>query len=250
MGRTLSVVLLAAAALLVIIPTALLAFGSPDAFAVLSAGDSVDPSPPDRASAAQFPAVPGCGDEEMRWSRPTEPVTLDQSALEVNYRVPQALSLEVLQGTAYVSFRDVSSSEAGVRGVEISDVSNALLHGSLLFRPYLGTDASTFLSDLNNTPEYDVIALEPGRVGADHPAIRAKVRPGQLEGYGWTHIDRLENDDRGCSLEFAIPHQLLVTDVGDKTIAVQIWAASEAELDAWLPTAMSFVETFEFRAAP
>jgi hypothetical protein len=174
----------------------------------------------------------------------------DESSVSVTYIVPEGLSLEALGDNGYISFREADAATSPTRGVEVSDVSHAVLHGSLVDRPFLGTDAASFLEDLRDTSEFTVTELTPARLGVDLEAVRADVSAEHLPADVWSHIDRLYGGERVCALEFAMPSRVTVADVGDATIAVQVWATTRPELEAWLPTAMSLIDSFRFQKAP
>ena len=116
------------------------------------------------------------------------------------------------------------------RGIVIADVFGATV-------PYndgvvLGDiDAGTFMSRLGASQQFDVGAVTPASVG-DLVGLQADVSGTTLE--------------RIPKIDLSLPSHLIALNVSGGILAVQIWAASPGGLAAWLPEAMSLLESLRF----
>lgn len=128
--------------------------------------------------------------------------------------------------------------DANSRGVVVADVTATKGHG--LRGRDLGLDAATFVDALADSGLWEV-----GDIGettlARLPAVRG--RSTFVADY-WSHLDT--TDGNGTLIELGPPSEIIVTDVGEMTVMVQVWAGTDGALDAWLPTAMELVESFRF----
>ena len=177
-------------------------------------------------------------------------IMLRGSAVSMDYSVPVALDLDAWAADGVVGF----GLPIGRRGVAVVDVSQAVRHGSTVAQPRIGSNAQTFLPDLDEAlPSGDgVIDFEVDDVEATQlagrPAWSARVSVPELDPPMWSHIDTLANSDRTCAVEFGMPNRIWVFDVGSSIVLVQAWATDEAGLTAWLPEATRLVDTFRFRS--
>ena len=141
----------------------------------------------------------------------------------------------------------------GSLGVHVVDVTGAIRHGSLESQPRIGTDAKTFLGDLDTPHPYQngVIDFEVDEVAetqvAGQPAWSARVSVPDLDPPMWSHID-YQDADRGCAVDFGVPNRVWVVDVGSSIVLIQAWASDDATLETWLPEATRLIETFRFQS--
>jgi hypothetical protein len=179
---------------------------------------------------------------------------LPSSRLSVEWSLPPETNLTVTIAGDMLSF------DAGAtRGVLVVDLTDAIRHGSLAEQPPLGTDARSFLDELEKPFPYQgaVIDFDVTDVTATtldgRPAWSAVVTLG-AEHSTFTHIDSyLSNGKirtRTCAMEFGLPNQVIVSDVGTAVVGVQTWAESESELAAWLPEARGVADALRIAAAP
>ena len=128
------------------------------------------------------------------------------------------------------------------RGIVIADVTRATSHAPATGGIVVGRDPASFVAGLR-----DVVGLavsEPGVAQfADRPAVSANVSAGAAS--GWKHIDVQIRRDQppDCVVDFTLPSRVTVADVDGLLVLVQVWAADEEGLQAWLPTATALVET-------
>jgi len=174
----------------------------------------------------------------------------------MDYSLPATLDLATPAGDGAVAFRaPFASPFQSSHGIAVVDVTRAIRHGSLIVQPRLGTDAETFLRDLDIAIPYPyngvdgVIDFEVDDVALTHlagmPAWTARVSVPELDPPMWSHIDTASRD---CAVEFGLPNRIWVMDVGSSIVLVQAWASDDAELAAWLPEATLLVDTFRFRS--
>lgn len=128
------------------------------------------------------------------------------------------------------------------RGIVVADVTQAISHAPATGGIRVGTDPATFVAGLRDT--IGLAVLDPTAVSVDgHQAISAMVSSDGLRtgsAPGWTHIDR---PGLGCVVDFTLPSKITVIDVDGALVLVQVWAANEQELRAWLPTADALLES-------
>lgn len=156
--------------------------------------------------------------------------------LAFDYDIPDGLELVRGMGgpprMGYVGF----ASRAG--GVAVEEVSRAIAH--FTNGQFLGTDAAGFLAGMANNDQFTI-----GEVSATtldgRPAFAADVTSG--------HFDISVSDSEASigSLSFDHPSRVIVADIDGAIVLVQIWAGSSAELEAWLPKALEFVDSMRFR---
>jgi hypothetical protein len=140
----------------------------------------------------------------------------------------------------YESDGDAVYVSSGARGIIVAEVTLATSHGSLT-GVRLGGTPDSFIAGLRDTAGFTVRDPEPVRF-ADRPAVTAYVTSGATS--GWKHIDRRTSQgDLGCVLDFALPSRITVVDVDGLLVAVQLWAANEEGLRAWLPIADAVLES-------
>lgn len=132
--------------------------------------------------------------------------------------------------------------DARTHGVTIADVGGATEHGSLNTAPPFGATAGDFIARLDASAGFDVLELRRSRVG-ELPAWAGTVTP---TGDGWDHIDTTTPRGKDAVASFAAPNLTFVIDVGETVVLVSIWAGAQEDLDAWLTTAMTFVDSLRF----
>ena len=183
-------------------------------------------------------------------------VTLPGTPLTVDYDLQAELGLDAASANGAVGFgtplglpQDFSRGH----GVVVADVSDAVRHGSLVQQPVLGTDAETFLRDLDMAFPYQdkfidfkVDDIAPTQT-AGMPAWSATISvPHDVSMF--SHIDVLRGGDRGCAAEFGMANRVWVVDVGSSVVLVQAWASDDLALDAWLPDATRLIDALRIRS--
>jgi hypothetical protein len=127
------------------------------------------------------------------------------------------------------------------RGIVIADVTRATSHAPATGGLLVGRDPASFVAGLRYV--VGLAVSEPEVIQfADRPAVSASVSAGAAS--GWKHIDRknrLTGPD--CVVDFTLTSSVRVVDVDGLLVLVQIWAANEEGLRAWLPTATVLLET-------
>ena len=175
----------------------------------------------------------------------------------VDYCQSAPLAIHTGLGMGIVGFGSVpecliDEPAVGERGVVVADVRGARRHGSVIEQPRIGTDAETFLRDLDvplpYPPQGVVIDFEVDDVAttrlAGMTAWSARVAPTHVP---WAaHLELFAG--RGGCLEFGRPNTVWVFDIGQSIVLVQAWASDEGALTAWLPEATRFIDAFRFRS--
>lgn len=190
-------------------------------------------------------------DDQPAGGPPIGRAVLLHGRVAVGYSLPPETGLTVVMAGGSLGF------VAGrTRGIAVVDVTETRRHGSLIQQPPLGTDARTFFEELEKRLPYtrgqvidfDVLDLTSTTLGG-RPAWSGVVTWSEVQ---WTHIDRATygSTDSACALEFDVPHRLFVVDVGPAVVAVQIWAATEPELIAWLPDAIGLAGSLRLSEEP
>jgi len=133
---------------------------------------------------------------------------------------------------------------AGDHGVMVASVDPAWGHGN--GRVFLAKDPEGFLRDLS-----DKIGLTVGTIDATtldgQPAMTATSDGSSTDLHLRSNINGLAGGD-GLFLD---GHDRLITArVGGSLVLVEIWASSEARLDAWMPDAQRLVDSVHFTAKP
>jgi len=129
---------------------------------------------------------------------------------------------------------------SAARGIVVAEVTMARSHGSLT-GVRLGETPESFVAGLRDIAGFTVLDPNPARF-ADRPAVTAYVSTGATS--GWKHIDRrARQGGLGCVLDFALPSRVTVVGVDDHLVLVQVWAANEEGLRAWLPMADAVLES-------
>ena len=213
------------------------------------------------------PGPPVCWEPDGRSTIPSHgTVTIPGTALSVDYSLPAELNLHAGMTDGVVGFgtpvglperlagTDMQQIVHGGHGVAVVDVTSAVRHGSLIEQPPIGTDAETFLHDLDTPLPYQdgVIDFEVHDVAATQLAGRtawaARVDVPVLDPPMWSHIDKFGAIDRGCAVEFGIANRVWVFDVGTSIVLVQAWASDDQALTAWLPDATKLIDAFRLRS--
>lgn len=126
------------------------------------------------------------------------------------------------------------------RGIVVAEVTEARSHGSLT-GVRLGATPGSFVTGLRDIAGFTV--SDPTSVGfAGLPAVAAEVSSGTAS--GWRHIDRRTSEgELGCVVDFTLPSRVTVVDVEGLLVLVQVWAADEEKLRAWVPAADALLES-------
>jgi hypothetical protein len=191
-------------------------------------------------------------------------VTIPGTALSLDYSLPAELDLHAGIANGVVGFGTPSglperlAGEGGQQivpsghGVAVVDVTSAIRHGSLIEQPRIGTDAETFLRDLDAPLPYQdgVIDFEVQDVAttelAGRTAWAARVSVPDLDPPMWSHIDQVKGGARDCAVEFGVANRVWVFNVGTSIVLVQAWASDDQALTAWLPDATKLIDAFRF----
>jgi hypothetical protein len=140
----------------------------------------------------------------------------------------------------YESDGDAVYVSSAARGIVVAEVTMARSHGSLS-GDRLGETPESFVAGLRDIAGFSVLDPEPVRF-AGRAAVAARVSTDATS--GWKHIDRHTSDgDLGCVLDFALPSRVTVVDVDGLLVVVQLWAANEEGLRAWIPVAEASLES-------
>lgn len=225
---------------------------SPSAVASPTPRASASPEASPRSGTPGNPCLPLEG--RVPGGTPFGRAVLPSSRLSVEWSLPPETNLTV------TIVGDMLSFDAGrTRGVLVVDMTDAIRHGSVVEQPPLGRDARTFLEELEKRFAYQgqVIDFDVNDVTATtldgRSALSAIVTLG-AEHSSFTHIDSFLSNgkvrDRTCAMEFGIPNQVIVADVGTAVVAVQMWAATESELAAWLPEARGVADALRIAEPP
>ena len=255
-GRGRGITLLAAAAIVLV--GGALAAGS----GVVRLPSIVRPVPSPSFATAPVPTWP------TRWAAPCweaastvdiasqGSVTLPGTTVTIDYALPAEFGLDAASANGFVGFgmpHGLPQKFSGGHGVVVADVSEAVRHGSLVEQPILGTDAESFLRDLDVAFPYqdkiidfkvdDVVPTEIAKM----PAWSATISvPDDVS--MWSHIDTLRGGGRGCAAEFGMANRVWVMDVGPSVVLVQAWASDDLALQKWLPDATRLVDALRFRS--
>jgi hypothetical protein len=154
------------------------------------------------------------------------------AATSIEYLIPAGLDLAVNQPWPYqVRLAPVDSAD---RGVDVADVTFFSLHD----RGRTTTSSATeFLEIVDRSDHFSV--SDRGSISIGSQTARQAVidaEPGAA-----SHIDLVGTG----TVEFGRPNVTFVVEVGERLVVVQIWANSDAGLTAWMPDAMSLVESME-----
>lgn len=146
-------------------------------------------------------------------------------------------------GPGLYGWRNTATSSTfveGARGIVVADVTDAVvLHGEP--ESELGDDPMSFLSSLDATTVFEARDIEEEWLGE----LRAVSATVVMEREWYSHLD-LAGPSGSGSVDFYHPSRVFVAQVGEALVLVQVWAETEDEMTAWLPTAMEFIDTLEF----
>ena len=129
----------------------------------------------------------------------------------------------------------------------IASVRQALTHpcpmGTGPSRVDIGDASADFLADLHRIAGVAFRATAPTTLDG-YPALETTVDVrASMCNYADLHWPNL---GLGPGLILHVPSRLTVADVEGETVLVQIWAATEADLAAWIPVATPFVDSIHF----
>ena len=134
----------------------------------------------------------------------------------------------------------------GAHGITIGSLQRPIVHTCPVDgHRRIRRDPAGFLDDLRAIAGAGLD--DPRDVTFDgRPALEANVDPAKN---GCDSVDyhvaggNVGTKDDAMLLE---PSRLIVTDVGGRTIVLQVWAATPEDLKAWLPTATRFLDGIHF----
>ena len=221
-------------------------------FAVLAACTAPAPTA-EPASSESLPSGPVQTGVMEREGRPPIPF---------EFRIPEGINLVAMdspeaegEATGLVALaapRSIGYYEGEV-GVMVADVTEATTHKSSLdpiWPPPIGSDAASFIGALD-----DALGLAVGDITAFDlgglPAFTAEVAAAPPQDQVRTnHIDvRIERGGTTGSVSFHYPSRVIVADVGGSIVLIQIWAATEPDLEAWMSIGLEIAESIRFSAA-
>lgn len=142
-------------------------------------------------------------------------------------------------------------SNGGVRGLVVASLEGAVTHacpranGGAASRVAIRTDPSTFLEDLHTIAGVGFGTTAPSTLdGLPGLSVRVNVTASRC-----TFAD-FHPGAGGDFIALTMPSQLTIVEVDGVTVVVDIWARTEAELSAWLPSANAIVESIHFVKQP
>jgi hypothetical protein len=109
-------------------------------------------------------------------------------------------------------------------------------------RPPFGTDAHSILIGIEAQNQF-VLTSYPSSGPSGLLSRGVMVIVEQNIGSLPSHIDRVGPSGRDCLVDFSRPNLTSLVDVAGQVVLFQIWATSDAELEAWLPDARAFIES-------
>ena len=233
-GRVLALVILATAVLMV----GLTAVGS-------------RPATPEPSATPQPSATPGTPEKASFFVRPFTFVIPGNTALKATSM--QARLFSFTEGSNDMYGLDADGHVLpGVRGITISSTDQAVTHPCPLVeggrsRLPVRAEPSAFLDDLRTIAG---IGLgESTRTTFDgRSAVAVTVDP---------RAARCDTEDfhvvpggLGGFVLLSVPSHLVLTVVDGETVVIQVWAGTEEELRAWLPTAAEFLSSVHFAGQP
>ena len=191
------------------------------------------------------------------WTNPPTPLQLPAigalhlpgTAISVEYTLPPGADFAAasqpgvvglaLGGAAGLSYES-GPFEAG-RGIIIAEALSATAHGDVV-RPPFGTDARSILIGIEAQNQF-VLTSYPGSGPSGLLSRGVMVIVEQNIGSLPSHIDRVGPFGRDCLVDFSRSNLTSLVDVAGQVVLFQIWATSDAELEAWLPDARAFIES-------
>lgn len=132
------------------------------------------------------------------------------------------------------------------RGVVIAEITGATFHANA--QPAAAEDATAFIANMDalkltdGSDAYTVGAITAAEF-AGFPALAADVEAQ----YGYPF---LEMGEASHVIYLGMPQRLIVADVDGAIVLIQVWAATDSGLDAWLPTATSLTESMRVAGSP
>jgi len=158
------------------------------------------------------------------------------TATSVEYRIPEDLQLRFEQSW---SNRMALVAPEGDRGVVIADVTFFTIHDGGLRLAHTGEEFFDALDRSTHFEVLDQVPTELPNLVATQATVEAEPGPG-------SHIDLTGTSE---VVDFSNPNLTLVAQINDRAVLIQVWAASEAMLEAWLPDAGRLLETLRLSPA-
>ena len=139
------------------------------------------------------------------------------------------------------------SVDSGVeRGIVVAAGPEPWAHGSV-GRFYLGTDPADVLADLRDTAGIDLDPVTPMQLDG-RPAQAAFIRDHAASDI---HVKGpITGLTSGPFVILNQPCRLIVSQVNGQVVFVVVWAQTAEGLEAFLPTAMGFVDSIHFVDTP
>jgi hypothetical protein len=212
---------------------------------------------PDRGPSQSAPAAIPSGSASVSPS----PSNSDDAALAFDrpfrFRVPAdvhlnvnrnflPLALELIDGPVYDGGQygsDGNGMPPGVRGIEIASLRSVTTHSCSVetgasSRVPVSDRQPAFLDDLSRLGGMTFASPVPTTVGS-RPAISTALTATKC-GAGDFHLTT------GAYVGLQLPSRLILVDFDGPTLAIQVWATTEDELTAWLPTAETIIDSIVF----
>jgi hypothetical protein len=182
------------------------------------------------------------------------------SGRSVEFRVPADLELKPalaegamrawteVGGEAYRRTED-GQAMPGSRGIVIASARGAVVHPCPMSdggasRVDVRDDLAGFPADLEAVAGI-TLPLTPATVDG-HPALRTHIDPARNRcEFGDFHVEGASGIGPGYVL-LSLPSDMTFVDVDGGTLVVQVWAATEADLEAWRPLVAPMLETLRF----
>jgi hypothetical protein len=173
------------------------------------------------------------------------------SGLEIGHSSPAMYAFT--EGPGDEHGRDASGQRVpGARGVTIAAVHQAVTHPCPLGGPSsripVREEPRELLDDLRTIAG---IGLgEAAEVTFDgRPALAVTVDPSLGRcAFGDVHV--MGGGLGSLYVDLSVPSRLILADVDGRTIALQAWAQTQDDLDAWLPIATEFLDSVHFTSQP
>lgn len=180
---------------------------------------------------------------------PSGPPILRGNLLGFTVSAPgaRAVPSDAPPGTEMYPRSDSGEYLPDAHGITIGSLYSPLTHTCQGNDRYLlPTDPAGFLDDLGAIAGAGLDS--PRKVTFDgRPALEANVDPteGACHSVDYHPTGSLTGLSRAFA-DLGLPSRLIVTDVGGRTIVLQVWAATPEGLEAWLPTATRFLDGIHF----
>jgi hypothetical protein len=199
--------------------------------------------PSTSATASPSPSNPN--DASLAFDRPFRFRVPEGVHLNVNSNF-MPLALELIDGPVYERGQygsDGNGMPSGVRGIEVASLRSVTTHSCSVatgasMRVPVRDRQPAFLDDLGRLGGMTFASPVSMTVGSRH-AISTYLAAKKCEGADF-HVTT------GAYVDLNVPSRLILVDFDGPAFAIQIWATTEDELSAWLPTAQTIIDSIEF----